>query len=366
MSLVGASARSRGRHVSRLMHAICAGGPGAALELLRRDTAELDRKGPDGLTPLMAAAGRGQLAVVDALIQAGADIHARDDRAGASALHKACQGGSVAVAAALLKAGAGVNERVTATGHSPLVEAAWFAWPDVVGLLLEHDAILDLPTHYGFTLEQHLEYAIRVNPNPEPFRDIAARVARRREQDAAKKQAATLANAVLAGDETRVAALLAAGADLEARLPATGSFDDQHTALLLAAREGRAQMVGALVVAGADVNAVEPTFGAVPLHKATYNGHTEITRILAAAPGIDLDFRGYTNGYTPLLDALWHGFAECAHVLLDAGADWRLVGHDGLTSVQLAEQRLGAQHALTQRLRELEGLGARALEPQPA
>lgn len=307
-----------------------------------------------GLTPLMAAAGRGQLDVVRALLEAGADVHVRDDRAGASALHKACQGGHVEVARALLRAGAGVNERVTATGHSPLVEAAWFAWPDVVRLLLEHDAIIDLPTHYGFTLQQHLEYAIRVNPNPAPFRAIQELVAQRRARDQERQQAATLANAVLSGDLGRVQALLAEGANLEARLPATGSFNDLHTALLLAAREGHTEMVLALVKAGADVNAVEPTFGAVPLHKATYNGHVEITRALATAPGIDLDFQGYTNGYTPLLDALWHGFAECAEVLLKAGASWRLSGHDGLSALQLAEARVGPELAVTQRLRELE------------
>ena len=216
MSVSDARTRSCAGHASRLLHAIVAGEIGDALRLSQRDASELDRKGPDGLTPLMAAAGRGQLAVVRALIEAGADIHVRDDRAGASALHKACQGGSVEVAAALLKAGAGVNERVTATGHSPLVEAAWFAWPEVVGLLLDHDAILDLPTHYGFTLQQHLDYALRVNPNPAPFRDIAARVARRRERDEARKQAQLV-------DERRrielIAATQEAGRDPRQRRP---------------------------------------------------------------------------------------------------------------------------------------------------
>lgn len=48
----------------------------------------------------------------------------------------------------------------------------------------------------------------------------------------------------------------------------------------------------ALVTAGADVNAVEPIFGAVPLHKATYNGYLEITRILAEAPNVNLNYQG--------------------------------------------------------------------------
>ena len=50
-----------------------------------------------------------------------------------------------------------------------------------------------------------------------------------------------------------------------------------------------------LPAAGADVNAIEPCFQAVPLHKAVYNGHADITRLLVAHRGIDLDFQGGTT-----------------------------------------------------------------------
>jgi len=95
------------------------------------------------------------------------------------------------------------------------------------------------------------------------------------------------------------------------------------------------------------VNATEPTFGATPLHKAVYNGHVELTRMIAAWPGANLDFQGATNGYTPLHDALWHGYEECARTVVEAGASLRLVGHDGKTPLDLAVEVFGVDHPLT-------------------
>jgi ankyrin repeat protein len=87
------------------------------------------------------------------------------------------------------------------------------------------------------------------------------------------------------------------------------------------------------------------------LHKAVYNGHAQITSVLVAMPGIDLDFQGATNGYTPLHDALWHGYEECARILLDAGARVDLIGHDGKTPLDIALDVFGADHAIVDRVR---------------
>jgi ankyrin repeat protein len=106
-----------------------------------------------------------------------------------------------------------------------------------------------------------------------------------------------------------------------------------------------------LLNAGADVNAVEPVFGAVPLHKATYNGYLEIARMLVKTPGVDLNYQGPSNGYTPLHDALWHGFADCATVLIEAGARIDIVAYDGKLPIQLASENLGESHPIIEKLR---------------
>jgi ankyrin repeat protein len=66
---------------------------------------------------------------------------------------------------------------------------------------------------------------------------------------------------------------------------------------------------------------------------------------------VNLDYQGPSNGYTPLADALWHGFAECASVLIDAGARTDIVAYDGKRALDLAIEKLGLDLPVTQRLR---------------
>lgn len=345
----------------RLLVDAARAGDSAAAEELIGFGAHVDSRDPaSGLTPLMIAAGRGDLDTVRALLKAGADVHTTDTRAGATALHKACQGGSLDVVKALVEAGAFIDAVVPTTGHTPLLEAFWYKWPDIVEYLLDHDAAVNLSTHYGFSMEEHFTYTLNVNVLGKDRLLAADRLLDlRRQRDEVAARDSRLLAAVAADDLDAVRRLLAEGADVDARFPVVNGFNDAHTALLVAARDGHTEAVRVLLAAGADVNATEPTFGAVPLHKAVYNGHADITAILVAAPGVDLDFQGATNGYTPLHDALWHGFEECSRVLLDAGARLDLVGHDGKTPRDIAAENFGSEHPLTVDLAAAEARTAR-------
>ncbi|MFL9823593.1 ankyrin repeat domain-containing protein [Rhodoplanes sp. SY1] len=306
-----------------------------------------------GLTPLMLAAGLGDADKAAALLAAGALTDALDRKAGTAALHKACQGAHTAVARMLIEAGASVDLQATSTGHTPLFEAIWFKADEIVALLLGRDCRLTPTSYYGFTLTDHLAYAKTVSQgagDAEALARIEALIAQRQARDRAAMGEAVLIRAVQARDLPALRVALADGAAVDRRWPVVGGFDDGHTALLVAARDGLTEMVGLLIDAGADVNAVEPVFGAVPLHKATYNGHVEITRRLARAPGVNLDYQGPSNGYTPLHDALWHGFSDCAAVLLDAGARTDIVAWDGKRPLDLAREKLGEDDAVTKRL----------------
>ena len=249
----------------------------------------------------------------------------------------------------LVEAGAFVDAVAPTTGHTPLFDAVWFSAPDLVAYLLDAGAGVNLPTHYGFSLQQHFDYEVGVNTAGEDDMARAARYYEARKADdqrRADEQTLRAAAPPAAGDEGR--RLVVGGAEIDARFPIVNGFNDAHTPLLVAARDGHVEMVRLLVEAGADVNAVEPTFGAVPLHKAVYNGHADSTRLLSDQAGVDLNFQGATNGYSPLHDALWHGYDECARVLVDAGADLELVGHDGKTPLALAVQVLGSAHPVTE------------------
>jgi uncharacterized protein len=308
-----------------------------------------------GLTALMIAAGRGHSTLVRVLLRAGADPNAVDRRAGAAALHKACQGGHFEAVQALVEGGAYLDHLTTTTGHSPLIEAIWFKSDAIVAYLLDRDARLTPLTYYGFTIDRHIEIAKLANAGPaarHALDRIEELVRARRDRDERRMDECRLIRAVVAHDVNAVRQALREGADLEARWPIVGGFEDGHTALLVAARdayqarEANLAIVRELIAAGADVNAVEPIFGAVPLHKATYFGYDDITRVLAAAPNINLDYQGPSNGYTPLHDALWHAYPDCATVLVEAGARVDLVAYDGKLPVDIARQELGPEHPI--------------------
>lgn len=91
-------------------------------------------------------------------------------------------------------------------------------------------------------------------------------------------------DAILAGDETNITRLLAAGGDVDAK--------DRYgqTALMLAAVHGHSDTVRILVTHGADTN-VTAKFGLSALMLAVVNGHADIARQLVDA-GTDLSLKG--------------------------------------------------------------------------
>ena len=336
----------------QLLAAILEGDAGQGARQLADGADPNAREVVSGLTALMIAAGRGKADMVALLLRAGADVHAKDSRAGASALHKACQGGSLEVVRQLVKAGAFVDEIAVSTGHTALIEAIWFKHPGIVEYLLDQGAGLNISTHYGFTLLAHLDYLLKVNRiDTDKLARVAELVKIRQERDEAKVKAQSLMKAVVAGDLTAVERLIAAGVEIDERAPILNGFNDGHTPLLVACRDGHQAIAEALLRAGANVNATEPTFGAVPLHKATYNGNAGIVGLLARQPGVWLDFQGPSNGYTPLHDALWHGFEECSRILVEAGARLDQQGHDGKTPLDIAREAFGPEHELVDYLR---------------
>ena len=166
-----------------------------------------------------------------------------------------------------------------------------------------------------------------------------------------------LVDAAAGGDLGTVEALIAAGADSNART-------DGYPALQLAVREGTVEIVEALLAAGADVNA----FGEwVPgccqdrdtaLHQAVRywdvcvdrdfgycSERAEVIQVLLAA-GADVDARQEFGGWTPLHAATnegaWNEVSEMLLMLLDAGADPNARTVDGRTSLHLAVENISS------------------------
>ena len=141
------------------------------------------------------------------LIEAGADINARDKN-GETALMRASAKGVSDRVKLLINAGADVNAIDDAFGHTALMEASTAG---IAQLLINAGADVNLCAKYGWTaLEQSVDY----------------------------------------GQYEKIKILLAAGADVNARNTWNGK-----TALMEASGMGRNEIVKLLIESGADVNA---------------------------------------------------------------------------------------------------------------
>jgi ankyrin repeat protein len=122
------------------------------------------------------------------------------------------------------------------------------------------------------------------------------------------------------GDLPRVKALLAANADVNAKVnakPVNGlrsvivsgqaRLVDGETALMLASREGHLEVVRALFAARADVNTKDDD-GGTALMYASQEGHLEVVRALLTAKA-DVNVK-MNNGATALMYASQNGLLD--------------------------------------------------------
>ncbi|CAE7414601.1 unnamed protein product [Symbiodinium sp. CCMP2456] len=233
-----------------------------------------DPSSPDrlGRTALMVAAFSGHLKVVEALLNSGAQLEAREE-GGRTALTIAATSGAkqghLNVLAALLKGGVspeGRDER----GRTALVSAA------------------------GQGLENVVEFLVRAGAQLEA-------------RDESGNTALTLA--AKNGYVEVVEVLLKAGAQVEAR--------DEHgdTALMSAAADGHAKVVEALVKAGAQLEA--SSGGGTALTVAAKFGRLRVVEaLLKVGAQLDLEARDKT-GKTALMSAAFNKFPEVVQVLVE-------------------------------------------------
>jgi ankyrin repeat protein len=111
-----------------------------ALRDLLKQGSDVGAAQGDGMTALHWAAERGDAAMADMLVYAGANVSAVTRIGQYTPLHLASRSGSASVVAALLKAGADAKTRATTTGVTPLHLAASAGNADVVKLLLDAGA----------------------------------------------------------------------------------------------------------------------------------------------------------------------------------------------------------------------------------
>jgi ankyrin repeat protein len=252
--------------------------------------------GRNGHTPLLIAAGRGDLILVDALLQAGANPNAVIQK----------------------------SEGDYKSGFSPLMAAAEAGSKIVVRRLVASGASINAETSGGLSA---VGYAILAG-RKELAKDLL--------RLGAKVGSWSLLKAVADKDLPLVRLLLVHGA--AADWPADQMWGWVHkgeTPLGLAVRSNAGPIARTLLHAGANLNLLSA--GRMPLDWAAYHGFEKVAGELlkrGADPNLANRF-----GTTPLMAAAAEGHAPVVQLLLGAGADKSKRLFTGETALELARAK---------------------------
>jgi ankyrin repeat protein len=246
-----------------------------------------------GITPLILACINGSGAMVRKLLAAGANPNSATST-GETPLMTCSRSGSTAGVRALLDLGADVNAKEKLRDQTALMWAVSQTHPDVVRLLLEHQADLHARTRVtGQLVVRDVEGARFVCPPDSTEED---------------RRKATYKVEAIAGSKD-VPTVTCARADVA---PKGGS-----TALLFAARSGDVESARLLIAAGANANDVAPDANSA-LVLAAYSGHGKLAELLLER---DSNPNAAGAGYTALHVAVLTGDAGLVKALLAHGAN---------------------------------------------
>jgi ankyrin repeat protein/L-ascorbate metabolism protein UlaG (beta-lactamase superfamily) len=288
------------------VHDAAAAGDVAAVEsMISADAELLTARNERNETILHVAATGGHLDVVRFLLERGLPVDIGDNE-GSTALDAAAIQGHLELVAYLLEEGSDPTH-ADDFGMTPLHFACYNGHADIARLLIDHGADVHaarstggMPIH-GAAYDGHIEC---INLLMEHGADINARTV-------GGYTPIISAAAGTAGLEA-IELLVQHGADIHDR-----QFNGD-SALMYAARAGKADVAEYLIGAGAGV-ASRNDFGWQAIHNAADSGNAEMLTLLLEN-GAEVDAKE-GNGLTPLWWAAVRGMAEGGAVLLAHGAD---------------------------------------------
>ena len=269
------------------------------------------------------AARKGHSETLTFLLEKGMKPDLADEQ-GYTPLLDAALGGNVAEIERLVEAGANIRA-VTDSGAGIVMLALQSLKPDVVTLAMDKGAPTDGTDPRGRTA---LELAVSNG-----FTDIARRLIS--DTDDVNKPlnaagATLFLEAVRSGHLAMVELMLDHGADIKAK-DLYGS-----TALMTAASTGNALVVKYLLKTGADIKPSDNS-GASALMRAAIGNHDNIIDILLTA-GAEIEHKN-NEGMTALIHATQLELLEAVQTLLDNGADINATDNYGKTSRDIAARK---------------------------
>lgn len=294
----------------------------AMMELLLNHGADLEQTFA-GSTVLMNAVTQGNTALVDELLERGANPSTTTN-IGTPALFYAFKFNNRALAARLLDAGADADAPIHMHSEKTLLE--WAVSEnnrDAVMLLLEQGATVSDSALHTAVSSTGVDMAI-----------TAALLATGVSPDGALEYP-NVAAAAKANHLAALTLLLAAGAN-----PSPLASADFNPPLMYAAENDNVAMIDALLTAGAEVDQLSAK-GFTSLYQAAYHGKAKALERLLAAGG-NPDSQNGDGPFTPLMSAADNGHKEILLQLVTASADVNATTTDGYTALYYAA---GSNHA---------------------
>ena len=259
--------------------------------------------------------------IVNLLLQAGADVNAKNDHNGRAILFIpwGINRSAITIAELLIKAGADVNA-ADIHGTTPLMKVARWGTPAEVELLLKSGADPRIKDSDGHDALWHLNQVMERPLVEKQSIEKMLKSVDRNNVDRNKE----LFTAIKLNDFAKIKEALQAGANVNAR------EEDElgRTPLLWAAEKCTSAVVETLLKAGADVNATSNS-GFTALILAAATDKIDNVKILLEA-GADINAET-SSGYTPLMGAAERGSSECVQLLVQAGANVNAEQKNGIT-----------------------------------
>jgi uncharacterized protein len=353
-----------------------------AVRALLNQKVDVNARSSDGSTALLWLAHWNDLDTANLLLAAGADANATNDFR-MTPLSQACTNGNAQFVRLLLKSGANSNAAV-ATGETPLMTCAKTGSADAVRMLIEYGAVVNAKEP---TENQSALMLAAAERHPEVLKALIDAHA---DLKANSKQGFTAIHfAARVGDLESVKLLLAAGVDVNFLTRADGATNRVtsflgiaktvgalgYTPLLVAVVRGQTDLALWLLEHGADPN--NEAAGFTPLHWAssqwesfTANPVYGFSDPMSGIPGREAKLRlvkallahgakvntrmtkpqpnfagGYLDatGATPFLLAASANDLEMMHILLDAGADPKILTASNASAIMAAA---GLNHSI--------------------
>lgn len=331
-----------------------------------------------GATPLILASYLGYTDIVNALIEKGVDVKAKDDVDGCMAIHLAAANGKNDVINILLDVDASNINDVDNRGNTPLHWASMKDRADTVSLLIENGADIEAKDidnwtalHYAaaFASLQTVEALVDNGADKNSLtkdgnipvnyakdetiktylsggkigREDTEEVVEEETTETEETNENTETSETITEDELNNELDTTQNGSIVD--PTVVDLDPKQLELLIAVKNNDIIAVNALLKENVNPNFVDEE-GYSPLHRAVLNDNLDVVNVLLSYKDIDTEIKlpyeasvddWYLGGATPLLVASYTGNADIVNALIEAGSDIRAKDDiDGAATIHIA------------------------------